>query len=306
MKLLITGATGLVGKALIKKSLSQGTEIHFLTTQKAKINSIEGAKGFYWNLLHKKIDVSCFEGVEIIIHLAGATISKRWTTEYKKVILTSRLESTKLLLNGIKAFPKKHNIKKLVSASAIGIYPSDFDQTVDEETPVSPNSFMEKIVIDWENESDSFNLIGIKVAKLRIGLVLSDKGGVVAVMKIPTMLYLGAAFGSGKQGQSWIHIYDLVSLILFVIKNQWEGVFNAVSPGSVSQNHFISALAKSLNRRHISPPLPKFLIQFLVGEMSCLILDSHWVSPQKVLDNGFVFKFEEINNALENIFNKKD
>ena len=114
MKLLITGATGLVGKALIKKSLSQGTEIHFLTTQKAKINSIEGAKGFYWNLSHKKIDVSCFEGVEIIIHLAGATISKRWTTEYKKVILTSRLESTKLLLNGIKAFPKKHHIKKLV------------------------------------------------------------------------------------------------------------------------------------------------------------------------------------------------
>jgi len=305
MKLLITGATGLVGKELVKKAQASGFEIHFLTTQQSKINSIDDAKGFYWNPERQEIDTSCFEGVSTIVHLAGATISKRWTTAYKKTILSSRIQTTQLLFNGLNELEGDHSVTQLVTASAIGVYPSDFDQTVDEKTQVAPNSFMEKVVIDWEQESDSFKALGVKVNKLRIGLVLAAHGGVVATLKVPTLFGLGAAFGNGKQGQSWIHLSDLVALFLYAIDRQWEGTFNAVAPNPVSQSRFISALAKSLKRPHIFPPLPKFLIQLLVGEMSSLVLDSHWVSAQKVLDNGFVFEHEKINSALESIFNEK-
>jgi len=306
MKLLITGATGLVGKELVKRALNQGMEIHFLTTQQSKLNSIVVAKGFYWNPSLQEIDSACFEGVSTIVHLAGATISKRWTTSYKKTILSSRVDSTQILLAGLKTLSEGHSVTQLVSASAIGVYPSDFDQTVEENMPLSPSSFMEQVVTDWEQQSDSFSTMGIKVTKLRIGLVLAADGGVVATLKIPTMFGLGAAFGNGKQGQSWIHITDLVSLFLFAIEKQWEGVFNAVTPNPVSQSRFITALAKALHRPHIFPPLPKFLIQLLVGEMSSLVLDSHWVSSKKLVEHGFSFEFPNINDAFENIFHKKE
>ncbi|MDA9811179.1 TIGR01777 family oxidoreductase [Flavobacteriaceae bacterium] len=304
MKLLITGATGLVGKELVQRTLSQGVGVHFLTTRQSKINSIEGAKGFYWNPSLQEIDMDCFKGVDTIIHLAGATISKRWTSAYKKTIKQSRVETTQLLLKGVQDLSGDNTVTQLVSASAIGIYSSDFDVTVDEETQVSPQSFMEEVVIEWEKQCNKFSSLGVKVSKLRIGLVLSEDGGVVGTLKIPTLFGLGAAFGNGKQGQSWIHIDDLVSMFLYVIEQKLEGVFNAVSPNPVSQSRFISALAKAINRPHVFPPLPKFLIDLLMGEMSSLVLDSHWVSSKKILKKGFTFKYETINGALDNIFSK--
>ena len=182
MKLLITGATGLVGKELVKKALQQGMIIHFLTTQKSKINTIIGALGFYWNPSEQEIDFTCFEGVDIIVHLAGATISKRWTTAYKKIILSSRVDTTILLKKGLEATKGKHQVKQFIGASAIGIYPNDFKNKATEETDVFPNSFMEKVVIDWEAASNSFKELNIKVVTLRIGLVLSANGGVVAIL----------------------------------------------------------------------------------------------------------------------------
>ena len=304
MKLLITGATGLVGKELVQRTLSQGVGVHFLTTRQSKINSIEGAKGFYWNPSLQEIDMDCFKGVDTIIHLAGATISKRWTSAYKKTIKQSRVETTQLLLKGLQDLSGDNTVTQLVSASAIGIYPSDFDVTVDEETQVSPQSFMEEVVIEWEKQCNKFSSLGVKVSKLRIGLVLSEDGGVVGTLKIPTLFGLGAAFGNGKQGQSWIHIKDLVGMILFLVTTKLEGVYNAVAPNPVSQTHFITALAKAINRPHILPPLPKFIIKPMVGEMSSLLLDSHWVSSEKIEGQGFSFKYPEINTAFKELFKK--
>ena len=301
MKILITGATGLLGRSLVKTALSKGIEINFLTTKKFKINCLNKAKGFYWNPSIGDLDTDCFLGVDIIIHLAGASISKLWTSSYKKLIFSSRVDSTRLLFSRLKQIGSRHKIKQIISASAVGIYPSDFEKKFSETAKVYPSTFMEEVVNAWENEVNSFDLINIKVAKMRIGLVLSNYGGVLGPLKIPTSFGLGAAFGDGKQGQSWIHISDVVGVFLKACNEQWEGVFNLVAPNPVSQTDFIKALAKALNRPYFLPPIPKILLKILVGKMSSLVLDSHWVSAQKVIGKKYKFLYPEINSAMKNI-----
>ena len=237
--------------------------------------------------------------------MAGASISKLWTSANKKQIRSSRIDSTRLLYTTLKQLEAQHQVKQIVAASAIGIYPSDFENTVNEQVSVHPNSFMEEVVIAWEQEVDQFSNLDIRVAKLRIGLVLSSQGGVLGPLKIPTSWGLGAAFGNGKQGQSWIHIQDVVGLFLAASKEQWEGVYNAVAPNPVSQTHFISALATALNRPYFLPPIPKFVLQLILSEMSSLVLDSHWVSAQKVLDKGYHFVFPQLEEAMQDVLKNK-
>ena len=301
MKILITGATGLLGRSLVKTALSKVVEINFLTTKKSKINCLNKAKGFYWNPSNGDLDTDCFLGVDVIIHLAGASISKLWTSSYKKLIFSSRVDSTRLLFSSLKQIGSRHKIKQIISASAVGIYPSDFEKKFSETAKVYPSTFMEEVVNAWENEVNSFDSINIKVAKMRIGLVLSNYGGVLGPLKIPTSFGLGAAFGDGKQGQSWIHISDVVGVFLKACNEQWEGVFNLVAPNPVSQTDFIKALAKALNRPYFLPPIPKILLKILVGKMSSLVLDSHWVSAQKVIGKKYKFLYPEINTAMKNI-----
>ena len=301
MKLLITGATGLIGKKITENLLETGFQIHYLTTGKSKTNILQGATGFYWNPEQNQIDLKCFYGVDTIIHLAGSTVSKRWTKSYKEKIYSSRINSSKLLLKGIEDLNGEHQIKHLVSASAIGVYPSDFNDYFDEEAEVSRTTFMERVVIDWENETDSFSSEGISIAKLRIGLVLSESGGVLGTLKLPTYFGLGAAFGSGKQGQSWIHMNDLVGIFLKAVEDQWEGVFNAVAPNPVTQSEFIASLSRALKRPYFLPPIPAFLIRIGAGEMRDLVLDSHWISSQKVIDKGYSFQYTDIQKALDDL-----
>ena len=301
MKLLITGATGLVGNSLIENYTQQGIQIHYLTTRKSQMESIEGAQGYYWNPNKNEIDLACFLGVDSIIHLAGATVSKRWTKAYKEKIHSSRVLSTQLLLKGLQSCKGDHQVKQLVSASAIGIYPSDFEKEMNEEMAVEPTAFMQKVVYDWEREVDAFKAEGVTVAKIRIGLVLSKKGGVLGTLKIPVYFGLGAAFGNGKQGQSWIHMDDLVGIFSAAIDQQWEGVFNAVAPNPVSQSQLMAALSCALKRPYFLPPIPTLLIKLGAGEMSDLVLDSHWVSTQKVLDQGYKFQFTDIEKAIDDL-----
>lgn len=299
MRILISGATGLVGNILVKQALLDEHEVHFLTRNKAKLGFHKGIKGFYWNPNENEIDRACFDGVDSIIHLAGATVSKPWTKKYKAEILNSRLWTTQLLVDSLRN--TEHKIKTIVSASAIGVYPSSLDKIHNEEDPVASNSFMEQVVIDWEHAVDQFSELNIKVSKLRIGLVLAQGGGVLATLKIPTQFGLAAAFDSGKQWQSWIHVSDLSKLFLEAASQQWEGVYNAVAPEVVTQTEFIRQLAKGLRRPFFIPPLPRFLIRMMVGEMSTLVLNSQYVSSQKVVNTAFDYEFPSLEKALSDL-----
>lgn len=301
MKILISGATGLVGSILVERALSLGHEIHFLTTRKAKLREEGKMQGFYWNPALKEIDLDCFNGVDAVVHLAGASISQPWTKKNKEAISSSRINGTRLLVDGIRQCNGKHQIKQVVGASAIGIYPSSFEDVYTEDYTPKRASFLEEVVIDWEQEEDGFTSLGLNLAKLRIGLVLTKTGGVLGPLKIPTWFGLGAAFGNGRQTQSWIHIDDLVAMILSAIDNSWQGVYNAVSPHPVSQKVFTQTLAKAMRRVCFLPPIPKVFIRLIVGEMSTLVFNSQNVSAAKVQQKGFVFTYPTLLPAIKSL-----
>ena len=296
---LITGATGLVGKALVKKCLQNGFNVHYLTTRKSKIKLQENYKGFYWNPQLEIIDISCFEGVNIIINLAGSSIAQRWTKAYKSLILSSRKKALELLHLSIEThdFPVKH----IISASAIGIYPDSKTRYYEEDFQGTDISFLRTVVRSWEGALKAFNALGVKTTALRIGIVLDKHEGALPKISGPIKGYIGSALGSGDQWQSWIHIDDLVRMFMFVLDSSLEGVFNAVAPNPVQQKDFVKSVANVLKRPIFFPKVPEFILNFALGEMSAIALESQWVSAQKIQDLGFEYDFHELDAALEDL-----
>lgn len=293
---LITGATGLVGKALVKKCLQNGFNVHYLTTRKSKIKLQENYKGFYWNPQLEIIDICCFEGVNIIINLAGSSIAQRWTKAYKSLILSSRKKALELLHLSIEThdFPVKH----IISASAIGIYPDSKTRYYEEDFQGTDISFLRTVVRSWEGALKAFNALGVKTTALRIGIVLDKHEGALPKISGPIKGYIGSALGSGDQWQSWIHIDDLVRMFMFVLDSSLEGIFNAVAPNPVQQKDFVKSVANVLKRPIFFPKVPEFILNFALGEMSAIALESQRVSAQKIQDLGFEYDFHELDAAL--------
>ena len=300
MKILITGATGLVGNELTALLLQNGVTVHYLTTSKTKIISQSNYQGFYWNPAQGIIDENCFLGVDTIIHLAGANIAKRWTAAYKQEIIESRILSSNLIFKVLKANP--HQVKQIVSASGIAIYPNSPTTVYTENSASIDNGFLGNVVIKWEESVDKFKLLNIKVCKLRTGVVFSKKGGALSEMLKPIQLGLGSSYGDGKQIQSWIHIHDLTALYYYAVQHSWEGVYNAAAPITCTNKELVKTIAKILKKPLFMPSIPKFVFALLLGEMHELLFSNQNVSAQKVLEEGFVFQYPTIEKALTDIF----
>ena len=304
MKLLITGATGLIGSSIIENTQKNDIKVHYLTTRKSKINSIQGAVGFFWNPSIQEIDIKCFDGVDTIIHLAGASISKKWTSKNKKEIFESRVFSTQLLKKGLED-SGTGKIKTIICASAIGIYPNSFHETFTEKNKILNENYLQEIVIAWEKESRKLSSLAANFSIIRIGLVLSARGGFLTKLALPIKFMAGSAFGSGNQWQSWIHISDLTLLFLHCATNNWKGLFNAVSPNPVLQRKLIKEIGKALNRPVFLPNIPSFILKIFLGERSILVLASQKISAKLILKKGFSFQFSSLDSALREIYNKK-
>jgi len=300
MKILITGATGLIGNELVKLLLAKNHTVHYLTTSKEKIKAVSNYIGFYWNPQQGKIDENCIYGVDVIVHLAGANIAKRWTDAYKQEIIESRTLSSELLFNLVKKTPNQ--IKQIISASGTAIYPESISQVYYETTTDSEDSFLSNVVKKWEESVNVFQVLDIKVCKLRTGIVLSNVGGALPEMVKPIRFGFGAAMGSGKQIQSWIHITDLVAMYYFAIENQLEGVYNAVSLNPVSNLELTKVIAKTLKKPLWLPNIPEFAMKLILGEMSYLLFSSKNLSAQKISKAGFQFQFPKIEKAISNLY----
>ena len=300
MKILITGATGLIGKEIVKRCHEQDISVNYLTTSKEKIKSEPHYQGFYWNPQEDILDNSCFEDVDAIINLAGAPISKRWTNSYKKEILESRTQSLQCLKKGLSNV-KNHHVKQIVSSSAIGFYPDSSTKYYEEScTKVSP-TFLGKVTSAWESAADEFSELGLFVAKVRTGLVLDNDEGALPQMVKPTKLGLGSAFGSGEQWQSWIHVYDLSKIYLYIVQNELDGVYNGVAPNPVSNTELTKCIAKTLHKPLVLPNIPEFVMKMALGDMHILLFESQRVCSKKIEEAGFNFTYSNIQPALESI-----
>lgn len=300
MKILITGATGLVGSELVKALLAKKHTVHYLTTSKSKIESKPNYQGFYWNPEQGKIDENCLYEVDAIVHLAGASISKRWTNSYKQEIIESRILSAEVLYNLVRKTPNQ--VKHFISASATAIYPESITKVYDESEKETENSFLSYVVQKWEESANRFQVLGLKVCKIRTGLVLSKDGGALPEMAKPIKLGFGAAFGSGKQMQSWIHIDDLTAMYCFAIEHHLEGVYNGVTSNPVSNAELTKVIAKALKKPLWLPNVPEFVMKLILGEMSYLLFSSKNLNSDKIQKLGFHFKFPKIKEAIDEIY----
>jgi len=299
MKILVTGATGLVGKYLVTELLATGYEINYLTTQKLKLNSLPNCTGFLWDLKTQTIDENCIDGVTVIIHLAGANIGKRWTKFYKKEIIESRVKSTQLLYKLLQQ--NTHQIQQFVTASGVGIYKSSLTENYNEDSTKFGTGFLAEVVQKWEHAADNFNNLNIKVSKIRTGVVLAKKEGALVKMMQPIKMGFGAVLGTGKQQMSWIHVNDLVRLYVFVVQHKLEGSVNAVAPQVVTNAMFTQILAKQLHKKIRFPNVPKFMLQLLLGEMHLLLCESQKVSSNKIQKIGFEFQYLTATEAISNL-----
>jgi uncharacterized protein (TIGR01777 family) len=295
---LITGGTGLVGKYLCKKLIEKGYVVATLGRQSKKQSDIPN---YTWNIEKNELEDGALENVDYIIHLAGANIGeKRWTSKRKKEIVDSRIESSQLIFQ--KITENKHQLKAFISASAIGYYGAITTDKIFVETDQPSQDFLGETCRLWEESANSFESSGIRTVKIRTGVVLTYQGGALAKMITPVKVGLGASIGSGKQYMPWIHIDDLCEIYLKAIEdNNMHGAFNAVSPEHKNNGEFSKTLTKVLKKKVWFPNIPAFIMKIIFGKMSELILNGSRVSSNKLIKEGFQFKFPDLKSALEDL-----
>ncbi len=299
-KILITGGTGLVGSRLTEMLLNKGFEVsHIGRTKKAG-----RVPSFVWDIKQKKFDAQALKGVNTIVHLAGAGVAdKRWTTARKKEILGSRIESTKLLFETLKT--TSNEVNTVVAASAIGYYGFGMGEETVEEDSKPGTDFLAQVTKQWEAQVDKIGTLGIRMVKLRIGIVLSEKGGALAEMAKPIKLGAGAALGSGKQYLSWIHLDDLCEMFIKAIAAEnMNGAYNAVGTGWVTNQEMTKAIAHILKKPLLLPSVPGFVLKIILGEMADMVLNGSKVSSKKIQKTGFSFQYTSLDDALKNLLQK--
>lgn len=296
---LITGASGAIARALSKK-LENEYSIRFLTRKKEAENEFE------WDLENQIIDDKAFENVSHIIHLAGANISeKRWSDDRKKQLISSRVDSAKLILNTLKK--KNLKLKSFISASGINFYGTKTTDKIFTENDASGNDFLSEVVVVWEKAADEFKEQNIaeRVVKIRTAVVLSKTEGALAKMMAPIKFGVGSPLGSGKQYMPWIHIDDICSIYEFAVKNpEVEGAFNATAPQHTTNENLTKLIAKVLKKPLFMPNIPSVILKLIFGELADALLEGSRASSEKIQKAGFGFKFPDLKLALEDLLNK--
>lgn len=305
---LISGGSGLIGSNLTRHLIERGYDIIILTREKNKASDNPKISYSVWNVKDKKIDMEVVKKVDHIVHLAGAGVmDKKWTDDYKKTIIDSRVKSAELILSCLKE--NNNNLKTFVSASAIGWYGKDAEPLIRKdgfiETDPASNDFLGETCILWEAASDPVTALGARLVKLRTGIVLSNKGGAFKEYKTPMNFGVASILANGNQAVSWIHIDDLCRMYCEAIENTFlNGSYNAVAPEPVSQKNLILKLGQKMRARFFIPMhVPAFMLKAIFGKRSIEILKSATVSNKKIKAAGFTFLYPSIDAALDELVN---
>jgi len=298
--ILITGASGLIGTRLTKILLEDGYQVTHLSRSR---EHDKGVRTFLWDVDKSWIEPGTFEDIDSIVHLAGAGIADQpWTEKRKQEIIDSRVKSTALLREELSNM--QHQVKAFVSASGINYYGTS-EEKIFKESDVAGTDFLANVAWLWEQEVQKITALSIRVVELRTGMVLSNKGGAMDEFVKPIRWYVGAPLGSGNQWMSWIHIDDLCKIYIHALENEsMQGAYNAAAPEAVTNREFMKTVAKALGRPILLPPIPKFFLKFLLGEMVSMAVEGSRVSSKKIQDSGFNFEFDKLENALKNLYPK--
>jgi uncharacterized protein (TIGR01777 family) len=298
-KVVLTGATGLIGKNIAGKLIQRGDEVTIFTrsVNKAKHIIPNAAEYIVWNLEQEDWQAK-LEGKDAVIHLAGESVmAKRWSEEHKKNIYNSRIDSTRILVKTIENTIDKPKV--FISASAIGYYGNSEEPVTEESNP--GKDFLADVVRDWEKETEEVIRLGIRRVNIRTGIVLDKYEGALARMITPYKFFIGGPLGSGKQWFPWIHIDDVAGIFLFVLDNKdVHGVLNAVSPNPLRMNEFCKTLGAVMHRPSLFKT-PAFVLKIIFGEGAEVLLSGAQVIPERTMGVGYKFRFDNIENALKNL-----
>ena len=293
-KVFIAGGTGFIGSSIIPALLKEGYEVQVLVRNKEKAKKLPSSCKVIWGNPTKSGEWQKYlEETDIAINLAGQNIFSRWTKTYKKLILESRIKSTENIVSSLK------KSALLINASAVGYYGDKGNTLVTEDSPPG-DDFLAKTCIEWEKRALKAKEKGVKIIIARLGVVLGTTGGMLPKILPIFKLGLGGTLGKGNQWFPWIHIKDLVSAILFLIKKEKEGIYNFVSPNPVTNKEFTKTLGKVLKRPTLLP-VPVFMMKLIFGELANIIICSIRAYPKNLLELGFKFKFETIEDALKDL-----
>jgi uncharacterized protein (TIGR01777 family) len=302
-KVLITGGTGLVGKRLTQLLLKRGYDVALLSRKKESIPSV---KVYEWNVEKGYIEAGALFNTSHLIHLAGAGVADgRWTDERKKVILESRTKTIQLIAKHL----KENNIalRSFVSASGSSFYGENTGNQQHTEKDSPGKDFLSHVTVEWEKAADSIAETGVRTVKLRTGIVLSNEGGALPKMAMPAKFGFGAPLGSGEQWISWIHEDDLCDMYLQAMTDRtWQGAYNAVAPGPVTNAELTKEICKALNRPQWLPNVPAFSLKLAFGEMANVVLGSNYVINQRIAEEtDFKYQFADLGEALKDVFNNQ-
>lgn len=281
MKILITGGTGLIGKHVAEKLQEEGFEVHILTR-----NKNPKPYHFYWDYTHKEIDENALEGIDGIIHLAGANIGHRWTTAYRKEMIRSRVESLQFLEECL--LQKNIELQFLISASGVNYYGTDSTLHLYNENDIPGSDFLSNLCVEWEKAVHNFSVPVQRKTLFRTAVVLTHKGGVLAKLLPSFKMGMGAILGHGRQIMPCISLDDIVGLYLYSIHHKLEGTYNAVG-FNITQKELAQTLAQRLGKP-IFLKIPPWLLSILLGKMSTLLLEGSPISNIKIKSEGFSFQ----------------
>jgi uncharacterized protein (TIGR01777 family) len=299
---LITGGTGLIGRHISKKLKENGFNVTLLSRKR----ETDGAISVYtWDPDKNFIDPEAISKADYIIHLAGAGIGdKRWTKKRRELIIDSRIKTGELIFIKVQESGKK--LKAFISASGIGYYGTSTSDKIFNETDFPDKDFLGEVCRKWEEMADRFKESGIRTVKVRTGVVLTDKGGVLGRMATTVKMGIGSPLGSGKQYIPWIHIDDLCNLYLKAVEDQsMTGAWNAVAPEHITNRELMQTLSKVLEKPFFFPAVPSLVLKILFGKMSGIILKGSRVSAGKIISTGYNFEYPNLENALRNLFPKR-
>lgn len=310
-KIIITGATGSIGRNLVQHLIARGDEVIVFTRnpENARNKIVNAGRYVKWQYENPVAPSSLhyagtswmheLNGVDAVVHLAGANLgAKRWNDEYKKLAYDSRIISTRNLVEAIKQTDQKP--KTFICSSAVGIYGSRYDEVLAESSSLG-DDFMAHICKDWEKEAEKVEQYGVRRVSVRTGLVMQKDEGVLKKMLMPFKLFIGGPLGSGRQWFPWIHIDDIVGIYLNAIDDEnISGAVNGASPGIVTMKEFSKTLGKVLRRPSLFP-VPKFAMKIAAGELGEYAVMSQRTSVEKIKKAGYKFKFENLEGALRDL-----